>query len=137
MNLIYRLLQRNNNNVGNMWRSGMPTLKLVLSEMPKHGWLVNNADGYRLQYNDKVSLQLLSRQSIKYFHDDSETTEDDIGLAIWLWTNETTTSTWLLNITLPITIIPINDLPFQVTVPKGNVAAVVQVCISNEMTNSY
>lgn len=84
-------------------------------------------------------------KSLTYVHDDSETTEDSIQFTLWLSSASSSTtnskgkdegalgigsasSTWLLNVTLPVHITPVNDQPFQVsTTPRGPILAVVQV----------
>lgn len=146
---------------GNVWKGGQPTLRLLVADVPKHGWL-SESDERRLRPGAEILPSLLSSGTqLKYVHDDSETTSDQVGFSLWLWTMTTTsssttaaistnnvtlltasssaedgwgtgdafteTSTWLLNITLPIQIVPINDQPFLVATPKMPIAAVVQV----------
>jgi hypothetical protein len=125
--------------LGNMWRGGLPSLRLQVSEVPRHGWLVES-DEHRLRPGAEILPSLLTTQSyLKYLHDDSETKEDSLSFSLWLVTTggntsssldtptPADTSTWLLNITLPIGILPVNDQAFKVILPKAPIAPVVQV----------
>jgi len=130
-----------------MWRGGLPTLRLIVSDVPKHGWLIES-DETRLRPGAEILPSLLTTEAyMKYMHDDSETKEDQVILSLWLdtipatmsngstWSSEGRgggggdggTSTWLLNVTLPIHIIPVNDQPFTIATPKAPIAPVVQV----------
>ncbi|CAG7786715.1 unnamed protein product, partial [Allacma fusca] len=128
---------------GNIWRSGeTPVLKLVVVAEPRHGKLT--VDGNGLNKGAEISLDVVDRGSLRYGHDDSETTQDLVELSLWLWTltggsgggggggggksskEEAGSSTWLVNVTLPVHITPVNDQPFHISSPKGPILAVVQ-----------
>jgi hypothetical protein len=132
-----------------MWRGGLPTLRLLISEVPKYGWLIES-DETRLRPGAEILPSLLTTESyLKYVHDDSETKEDQVVMSLWLdtttgngngsggsssssWSGSSdessgSTSTWLLNVTLPIHISPVNDQPFTIVTPKAPISPVVQV----------
>lgn len=119
-----------------MW-GGLPSLRLQVLEVPRHGWLVES-DEVRLRPGAEILPSLLSTTPsyLKYLHDDTETTADQLSLSLWLLSSgnnrstEDESSTWLLNITLPVVILPVNDQPFHVVLAKAPPQPVVQVSLS-------
>jgi len=108
-------------------------LRLLLSGLPKQGWITEFGKR-KLTVGNEISVSLLSSGALKYEHDDSETTADQVPFSLWLETaprngsyGMSHESTWLANVTLPIIIVPVNDQRFKISPSKGHITPVVQV----------
>jgi len=58
-----------------MWRGGIPSLRLLTSTLPEHGFLLSNGERL-LGIGAEIPLQLFSSSGLRYVHDDSGTMED-------------------------------------------------------------
>ncbi|XP_008336132.1 FRAS1-related extracellular matrix protein 1b [Cynoglossus semilaevis] len=80
------------------------TLRMEVQKTPHHGRL--ELQGRTLQPRDVFSLQDLRGLRLRYIHDDSETTEDEVALRVTDGLNSA-------HVVLPIQILPMNDEPPQ------------------------
>lgn len=79
---------------------------------PEHGFLEPN--------NSKYSLSQLQNGSIYYQHDHSDTTRDSIDMYIYLVPDRIP----LCNISVPVTVIPINDQEFKLITSSPSISVV-------------
>ncbi|KAM9365122.1 FRAS1-related extracellular matrix protein 1b [Pholidichthys leucotaenia] len=79
-------------------------LKVKLGRMARHGRL--ELQGQTMQQGDSFTLQDLKGLRLRYIHDDSETTEDEVGLKVLDGVNSA-------EVVLQIQVLPINDEPPQ------------------------
>ncbi|OXA39675.1 Chondroitin sulfate proteoglycan 4 [Folsomia candida] len=117
---------------GNVWAGGLPSLRLQVTEVPRHGWLVESEET-RLRPGAPLLPPLLATSGyLSYLHDDSESTSDAVTFSLWLVMSNSTSlttspsSTFLLNVTLPIVVTPINDQPPALVPSKAVPLPVVQ-----------
>uniref|UniRef100_A0A671VMF0 Fras1 related extracellular matrix 1b n=1 Tax=Sparus aurata TaxID=8175 RepID=A0A671VMF0_SPAAU len=80
------------------------TLRVELQRTPRHGRL--ELQGRTLQQGDGFSLQDLRGLRLRFIHDDSETTEDDVDLKVTDGLNSA-------DVVLLIQVLPMNDEPPQ------------------------
>ncbi|KAL1023166.1 hypothetical protein UPYG_G00037220 [Umbra pygmaea] len=79
-------------------------LKVEVQTTPLHGRM--ELQGKKLHQGDSFTLQDLRGLMIRYFHDDSETVQDSIGLTLTDGVNSA-------QVTLPVQVLPVNDEPPQ------------------------
>ncbi|XP_053178655.1 FRAS1-related extracellular matrix protein 1b [Scomber japonicus] len=79
-------------------------LRVEVQTAARHGRL--ELQGRTLLQGDRFSLQDLRGLRLRYIHDDSETTEDDVGLRVTDGLNS-------VDVVLPIQVLPMNDEPPQ------------------------
>uniref|UniRef100_A0A4W6CZ86 Fras1 related extracellular matrix 1b n=1 Tax=Lates calcarifer TaxID=8187 RepID=A0A4W6CZ86_LATCA len=84
--------------------SGEEALRVEVQRTARHGRL--ELQGRTLLQGDRFTLQDLRGLRLRYIHDDSETTEDEVGLKVTDGLNSA-------DVVLPIQILPMNDEPPQ------------------------
>ncbi|XP_043482850.1 chondroitin sulfate proteoglycan 4 isoform X2 [Leptopilina heterotoma] len=86
-----------------------PTVRLKLANRPQHGHVMLLPD---LNITTFEQPQLESGD-VAYFHDHSDTTEDTIGFSLYLVASQLTRQVFLCNVSVPVTITPVNDEEFK------------------------
>ena len=86
-----------------------PTVRLKLVNRPNHGHVMLLPD---LNITTFEQPQL-EGGNVGYFHDHSDTLEDNIGFSLYLTAPQLTRQVFLCNISVPVMITPVNDEPFK------------------------
>ncbi|XP_026815532.1 chondroitin sulfate proteoglycan 4 [Rhopalosiphum maidis] len=95
-----------------------PTIKIELTNEPKHG---------RVCLDDVCDRRTFSqghmrRNQVRYVHDHSDTLSDSLEFSVYLDIDPTAVP--LCNVTIPVSIIPVNDQPFFLTQSYPNLRLV-------------
>ncbi|XP_050522785.1 chondroitin sulfate proteoglycan 4 [Daktulosphaira vitifoliae] len=95
-----------------------PTIKIDLINEPKHGHLCLDDDCNRRTF----SQGHMRRNQVRYVHDHSDTLSDSLDFSVYLDVDPTAVP--LCNVTVPVSILPVNDQPFFLTQSYPNLKLV-------------
>lgn len=95
-----------------------PTIKIELTNEPKHGQICLNDDCNRKTF----SQGHMRRNLVRYVHDHSDTLSDSLEFSVYLDIEHTAVP--LCNVTIPVSITPVNDQPFFLTQSYPNLKLV-------------
>jgi len=91
--------------------------QVTVSQPPLHGKLCIAAE---CNSAETFSAEELSAGKLVYQHDHSDTTWDEVSLSLFLSPGDVL----LCNVSIPVTIIPVNDQPFRLAVPAPQLMVV-------------
>lgn len=95
-----------------------PSIKIELTNEPKHGHVCLDDDCNRRIF----SQGHMRRNQVRYVHDHSDTLSDNLEFSVSLDIDPTAVP--LCNLTIPVSIIPVNDQPFFLTQSYPNLKLV-------------
>ncbi|CAL4067980.1 unnamed protein product [Meganyctiphanes norvegica] len=100
----------------------LPQLLTTIAKLPHNGILT--LKGRNISEGDVISQRDVERGKVRYYHDHSDTTMDEMGVSIALADNGTHPEVLLFDGTLHVNITPVNDQPFTLITPSPKLIVV-------------